>query len=300
MMKSASKTILALAFAVIVFDRGFSLLAHQILERSPNRFAQVYFDNLSADILVLGNSRADRHFDSGWASEHLNARLLNLGIGGNHMRLNYILLEDYLLRHKPPRNVIVELSSVVVEPNNMGDFMMFYKQSPGLSKHMRDHEPELFYAGKIFHALQFNNDMFLRVAKDLVVQKPNRYLNGVLTEAAAEKYATNIIAHDENIESIHNIRDLSQRYGFDLIFVITPLGVGEEKLQGFSSLMVALQEATLPCELLSYAFMFDDRELFNDPQHMNKRGAERWQEEFFEHFEKRRSGEDQCAGSALG
>ena len=282
-MKTSIFYFLLVAILTISLDRVYTFCSDKLLSLSKNRFVKMYQGRNQGEILILGNSRADRHFDPIWIEEKTDKTTVNLGIGGNHMKLNSILLKDFLSIYPAPSILIVEVTSTSVPPNSMGDFLLFTPYSSNLQALLQSSSPEYFWGTRLFKSLAYNNDMFFRVLKDIIHNKENRYLNGEMSKNDKENYFSSMELHNDNLAALEEIIDISTKNSINTYFVIAPIGVDSNKLNGYQKWKNSIEKiiSKSPYKLIDHANMINKINLFNDPQHLNKEGATLWQEKLF-------------------
>ncbi len=274
--------LLILAISAVAIDRVVAFAARKGVEASPNRFSQLYFGQLSADLVILGNSRADNHFDPGWIEAETGLKAVNLGLGGNHMALSAALFEDYLERHSTPRFALVEVSSATESLDDLGDFIPFSYASPRLAELSRQIVPNIYYGAQVLNTLYFNNDMFFRVLKDLV-QPPggSRLLGQTMRADLRDRVLPIKPMPDRNLQALAHIAALAQEHGITLIPVIAPYGVRPGNTRGLDAMVASAEAALAPWPVRNYAIAVQDPSKFANPTHLNRAGALEWMAQVF-------------------
>ena len=66
---------------------------------------------VDADLLIMGNSRADEHYDDALIGDTLGLRCYNIGCHGNPIEFQYhVMLKAYLNRNTKPKYVLLDIS----------------------------------------------------------------------------------------------------------------------------------------------------------------------------------------------
>lgn len=104
MLKFLSKTLLQITILVFV---GFCIF--EIVERGlkNSRLGSVS-EGIHAEVLIIGSSRAYRHFDTDQLSTIYKKNFFNLGLDASGFRTQLALLKYYLKYNKYPKEVIWE------------------------------------------------------------------------------------------------------------------------------------------------------------------------------------------------
>ncbi|MEM1159458.1 MAG: hypothetical protein AAGJ28_00870 [Pseudomonadota bacterium] len=274
--------LLILAVSAFAIDRVVAYAARKGVEASPNRFSQLYFGQMSADLIILGNSRADSHLDPGWIEVETGLRTVNLGLGGNHMALSAVLFEDYLERHPAPRFAIVEVSSATENLDDLGDFIPFSYASPRLAALSRQIVPNIYFGAQALNTLYFNNDMFFRVLKDLI-QPPggSRLLGHTMAPDLWEKVLPIKPMPEANRAALRRIGELARTHGITLIPVVAPYGVRPRNIQGLDTMVADAEAALAPWPVRNYATAVQDPSKFANPTHLNRAGSIDWMRQLF-------------------
>ena len=92
--------------ALFVGDRILGELCAWLVSKSNDRYVEVYEGRAKAEVLVIGNSRADNHFPPQMMSALLGERVVNLGLGGVSGMLAEVLLVDYVENNDPPKLLV--------------------------------------------------------------------------------------------------------------------------------------------------------------------------------------------------
>ncbi|CAO3419139.1 hypothetical protein [Azospirillum endophyticum] len=232
-----------------------------------------------ADVLVLGNSRADNHFPVSALQDMTCGRALNLGMGGAPTVLSALLWEDYVERHGAPRLLVLEPTGVVDNPHDLADLPLLAHYSPRIDAFVRQENEELWMANHAFHLMTFNNNQTMRLVAGLLKPAADRTLVGAIPEpmkaqlaAAPEEIMT---ADDANWQALDHIIRSAQAHGTKVAVVITPyFPTYAGKLKNFDAFFAELK-GRLPAgvTVIDARRAVNKDELFMDALHINEDGV---------------------------
>lgn len=232
-----------------------------------------------ADVLVLGNSRADNHFPVSALQDMTCGRALNLGMGGAPTVLSALLWDDYVERHGAPRLLVLEPTGVVDNPHDLADLPLLAYYSPRIDAFVRKENQELWMANHAFNLMTFNNNQTMRLIAGLVKPAADRTLVGAIPEpmkvqlaAAPEEMMT---ADAANWQALDHIIRSAQAQGTRVAVVITPyFPTYAGKLKNFDAFFADLK-GRLPAgvTVIDARRSVDKDELFMDALHVNEDGV---------------------------
>lgn len=273
----------AVLFVVLLIggDRLLSEAILLVVDASPDRFIQIYSKSYAADVIVLGDSRADRHFPAARLSQVLDAEVMNLGIGGLSMTVSELLLSDYLDGGRVPERVVVELNSLLVRPDHIGDMHFFGLYSKRIREHTRQSEPKLYRGSQLLRLLYFNSGMFYRVLFSHIQPESDRLHSAAMSEAAVERLRQESTKtyrlRQKNLAALRRIGELSEQYGFKLELLVAPyFPVFEDRRQirAIQSWLDQVREAMGPAlPVRDYSSLLKERRYFRDSVHLNAAGV---------------------------
>jgi len=278
-MPKASLFIVAFLVVLIAGDRLLALTLGGLMSQSRNRYVEFYEGRNEADILILGNSRADRHFVAKSIKREVGARTLNLGIGGVSMVSAEALLRDYVDRYGVPKLVVLEPSCLTTDPAVIGDMRLYGVYSPRIRELERRYAAEFYYAARVFHLIRFNNEMFFRVAQATVQEPKDRAVRNSIGDAAlAVIGATAPFAfknHPENEDALRRVTEFAEERGIELRIALTPfLPELARRIQNLSSWTGEVSALSGDSHVWDYSAAVSDRALFSDGVHLNAEGTE--------------------------
>lgn len=232
-----------------------------------------------ADVLVLGNSRADNHFPVSALQDMTCGRALNLGMGGAPTVLSALLWDDYVERHGAPRLLVLEPTGLVDNPHDLADLPLLAYYSPRIDAFVRQENQELWMANHAFNLMTFNNNQTMRLIAGLVKPAADRTLVGAIPDpmkaqlaAAPEEMMT---ADAANWQALDHIIASAQAQGTRVAVVITPyFPTYAGKLKNFDAFFADLK-GRLPAgvTVIDARRAVDKDELFMDALHVNEDGV---------------------------
>lgn len=285
MSRPSTRTVRNLAvcalFALLLWggDRLGAALLGRLLDRSNDMLAELYGGGARGDIVVLGNSRAYRHFDFAAAS---GRHMVNLTQPGASTLLSAALLEDYIERYGAPRGVLLELSGLVADQGAVLVTRMFAPRSPRLSALLRASHPRYYWGGRVSHLFAYNNTFALNVAHKIIVPMPPLLLDGRMTEAqmAALRDTAGTAyfrSRPENLRALDAIVALARREGFVLRTVISPVAPTYAAVSGYPAWRDDLVTRLDGVVFADFGTgLVEAPALFVDDLHMNRDGVARF------------------------
>ncbi|MCW0234918.1 MAG: hypothetical protein OJJ21_15060 [Ferrovibrio sp.] len=277
--------ILAFVLAFLAGDRALALLGRAAAAKSHMPLAELYAGRGAGDILILGNSRAYRHFETTPLSDSTGLTVRNYALLGASTRLMQALLADYIDRYGPPKAVILEISGLNAKAGPEISQRFYRHDSPRLDHLLRHASPELYYAGKISHLIDLNTDVFLNTLHKTVAPHPSILLHGTLDAATATRIADQaktpyFVIHPDNATALQDITVLARQRGITLIPVLTPilpqLRRQLPEIPNFIRATAALSGAPV----LDFTSLPLSEQDFADAVHLNAEGVAKFQNAF--------------------
>jgi len=263
-------------FLLLVFgaDRIFSEWLEILVLRSEHPFSQAYRGGMTADILIVGNSRADRHFPVEIVRAETGLIAANLSLGGISLESSEVLLRDFIRLNGKPKLVVVEVSNIVTSPCPVSDLRIYSARSEGIRA--IDSRCDLSYAkaADVFHLLRFNNEMTFRVISSGSKGSPNRALMGVVpSEMLGRIPTTTLVNMPENIAALKRIRDFSDQLHINVLFLLTP--THPSRIARYTNLDTWKKDlcALTGDRLVDFMSEIQADRYFYDSVHLNRDGA---------------------------
>ncbi len=269
----------ATIFIALLFfgDRLGAWCLQKLVARSQDRYVAMYEGRAKADILVLGNSRADNHFPPQMMNRALGVTTVNLGLGGVSAKLSEALMEDFIERNGTPKLIVVEATVLEVDPATIGDMMIFTSYSRRIAALLKEGMPRLFYTMRVFNLFQYNNEMLWRIVYHVWNPPFDRVHRGTMTPALLEqirKRSVHLPNHADNDAALRRMLDYAQQRGVPVRIVIAPFLKDQfVKFTNFESWKAQVERLAPGQKIWDYSRSFDDPALFRDSVHMNTEGT---------------------------
>lgn len=262
---------------LFVGDRLGAWCLQKLVARSQDRYVAMYEGRAKAEILVLGNSRADNHFPPQMMSRALAVTTVNLGLGGVSARLSEALMNDFIERNGAPRLIVLEVTVLDADPATIGDMMIFTSYSRRIAALLKESAPRLFYTMMVFNLFQYNNEMLWRILYHVWNPPFDRVHHGTMTPAFLEqirKRSVHLTNYVDNEAALRRMLDHAQERGVPVRIVITPYLKDQfAKFTNFESWKARVEQFARGQKIWDYSRSFDDPALFRDSVHMNTVGT---------------------------
>jgi hypothetical protein len=285
-MKAATLISYICLFLTVLFlgDRFLFYTALSIVQHSRNQFVRMYEGKLPADVLILGDSRADRNISTRELQDLTGKRCLNLGLGGNSVLISETLLKDFVQRYGKPERVLIELSHTTADPYSMGEMRIFSYCSPNIAALAKQLDPTYSLFECIFKCLQFNDPAFWRLAAELLGEPAPRLLENTIPPEIINKWKDghhiDLPIIRNNMEALTRICQYSESKDIRIELLIGPSWEGfRNGIANYEEWKSALVRVVGIHFIHDYSrVFFDHPEYFNDTIHLNAIGADRFAE----------------------
>jgi hypothetical protein len=275
------KIFLLLFLLWLAGDRIFAnLIEHFVLPLSDNRFAKMYSGRAKAKIVMLGNSRLDRHFNASILNNYFNKPAINLGIGGQSTELSNILLHDYIDRYGAPEIVILEPTNAFVKNEGLRDLRVFMNHSKRLKKVIKKELPTEYYFGNISHLYNFNNVMFNRILFEIVRSDKNRFRKDTISIERYNQIKKLCVSGREpkksrlgNYSALKSIAEVCNEHNIDLKIVIVPNLRVVFARETYEDWIRELEYIFTHETIFDYSTALTNRKYFFDENHLNRKGV---------------------------
>jgi len=266
-------------FVALLFvgDRLGAWGLQKLVARSQDRYVAMYEGRAKADILVLGNSRADNHFPPEMMNRALGVTTVNLGLGGVSEKLSEALMQDFIERNGTPKLIVLEATALEVDPTTIGDMMIFTSYSRRIAALLKESMPRLFYTMRVFNLFQYNNEMLWRILYHVWNPPFDRVHRGTMTAALLEqirKRSIHLTNYADNEAALRRMLDYAQQRGVPVRIVIAPFLKDQfAKFTNFESWRAQVERLAPGQKIWDYSHSFDNPALFRDSVHMNTVGT---------------------------
>ena len=149
-----------------IIDRLLTNIFFSLLNYSTLPHAQLYLGKGKTDIMILGNSRGYRTFNENDFENKINKKTKNYSLIGSSIKINEIIIKDYIdIYKKPPKIIILEISSLLSKNEALKDFRVFGYKSKRVANLVKEKYPKLYYAENLTNLFQLNNSTFFNGIK---------------------------------------------------------------------------------------------------------------------------------------
>ena len=237
--------------------------------------------HVDADLIILGNCRAETGYDASLMSSLSGLKCLNLGWSGSSFDYSYyIMYNTYLKQNKKPRYIVLEASPIVFFNHefpvnsiqllpyiNRPEFQFCIETSPQLSN--ADKVLFVKYFGKLIKVFEEIGRLNHKAKNN---PENNSWGEHYLSEPQPLKCDRSIV------QLFDMFLDECLSEGIEVILVCSPMqvkdGLSYYDMKTFWSIVLQCVSGT-KFPVISYAEYFgDDTTYFSDPTHLNKHGRE--------------------------
>jgi hypothetical protein len=261
-----------------VGDRVLGTAGTALLERSQLRFSRLYRGDLSADVVILGNSRGVNTLSAPALSDQTGLRVRSLAWNGISAEIGEALWKDWLDRYPAPRLVLVEVSFLTGSNRQLSDFSPYFTVSPRLASLARRDIPHTYWACRVSRLFCLNSELTLRAlafARKSDQGWANQY---TITPALLEETRhlppqpmDSILPSD--VEALRRILTSARAAGTRVRLIYGPyLPTYRQHLVDVPGWIAGVEQA-VGAPVLDYSDAVSDPDLFSDRIHMNARGA---------------------------
>ena len=286
-MKTFFKYLSIVSVALILCDTLLSLVVENI---EDHRFSPPLYSvcHTSAEIAIMGSSRAAHHYVPQIISDSLHSSAHNYGIGGQNIFIHYLMLEMLLEKATvKPKIIILELGATDVydtpqwNEETLNIAYPYYHRERcvrELLTHVLDPKETFFVKHS---ALYRHNSNYIPYLRQMITGFHKTPSHGYLplfnqwNDTVNYAQETNTAIHPLKIKYIHKYVQLCKKNGINLIFAVSPY---YKKLPPKQKWVAEIQRIAHNSHI---PFLYHEkdtiflqhREWFNDPYHLNHKGA---------------------------
>ncbi len=287
-LKVAKKAVIILVLFIGI-DLLFGVLYKPFYtNQGPSRFNKmIYGDNggNKEDIIILGDSRAEHHYNSSMIAERFGKSVYNYGSDGQSVFYNYAVLRK-LLDTYVPEKVIYEISlDEIVYKEDAYDRLSYFLplHNKYADQIQAEHlNPFKVFISKLFYSYKYNSTLFV-ILKSYV--SPKKYdagyqpLNETIEESLFDEDPTEILYRNNNypvdslkVHYFEEIIKLSKEYNFDIEFFVSPMLFHFENDVLFSTINSSLSKFNHSANVFINDSAYKASS-FADPTHLNYKAA---------------------------
>lgn len=169
--------IFILSTSILCTDVLFGAIADTLLiDKNLTQFEYLVNDSTNPDILFLGSSRAEAHYDTPFINDSLNISAINLGASGRGLTYHDAVMNVYL-KHHQPRTIILEVLPDALGGsvnNRVKSLYPYITEYPEILNVATKVDPMNKYFLKS-NLLRYNSEIFELIKKHRHPYKPNSF-----------------------------------------------------------------------------------------------------------------------------
>jgi hypothetical protein len=256
-------------------------VGERIIDQSSFLFSKLYNpeSDMNFDIVCFGNSRGVNSFFSPYINDNYNLSAFNCSYNGVELPITKTFIEDYLVNQKKPKTILIEVSSLFNNRNNMVGFNSFNMYSSKSVKINEEIEKVVKskWINKLFPINKYNSELFYRTIYYLNKTDQNwindyeisEELNELVKTSPSEELALNA----EELKVLKNIVQVLKDKNIEVVLFLAPyLPNYRVKLSNLKSNLDEMQK-TVGLEIIDLSDYLNDKKYFADRIHTNKKGA---------------------------
>lgn len=249
----------------------------QLTENSQFRYSRMYTGRGEADIVLLGNSRG-LNFYQPFIEKQSGKSTLNLSYNAMPVNIGMALLKDYLDLYEAPEHLIVDVTFLDRENDELvRDFRVYGQFSDRLDSILAVRDPSIYGGTKFSHLTKYGGEVAQRMLFYYSKVDTNWIVDRVISRQVAEASADlEPYRNDYNLNRIRQLAEVAKSFeaaGTKVHFVINPYYPAFKKsITNLDSLSNDVRKLT-GISVLDYSGSISGDENFGDYQHLNKAGA---------------------------
>ncbi len=280
MFKSPARVIILFILIFILGDRMLAFAGSYITRYSSFPYARLYNNDLNSHIVILGNSRAYRHFYENDWSKILEKQVANLSVPGAPLIHLEAILDDYVSIYGLPDNIIIELDCLNTNTELLPSFkfLMFFSENYSLL--MKEYFKSNYYISNFVAMFKLNSIQYLNSIHKIFVEyeQPKLYNKLRLSDLNDFKVSKKIDRFNSKSYNIKALERILKNYSnkSQINFIISPFHpkVFDKYGDDFEEWKEEINKITKrKINILDYSKSILDDKFFNDPFHLNNLGV---------------------------
>ncbi len=271
-------------FIIICFfflgDRILSRIGIYLTKFSSMPEARLYNGTLESSVVIVGNSRAFRHFyDNEW-SNALSKSVKSISKPGAPLVHLETLLNDYSEIYDFPKKIIIELDCLLTSSEIVSSYKFLTHFSKEYSVLLKRFDISGFYFSEIINLYKLNSNIFLNIIHKIFREYEQPKLHGEISKVQVENFIkakkeNRFISKSYNIESFQNI---IKKYSgkSELILIVSPFHpeVIKKYDKDINSWITEIRNKTDDrVSIFDYSQSITSNLFFNDLYHLNATGV---------------------------
>lgn len=267
---------------VVAIDLGVGYTHSKIFGNLPDKTSMVstiYYSlfKKSADVLILGSSTANHHYNSKMMEDSLGMSVYNSGLDGRDMVYFDVVLQSTIKR-QIPKYVLLDIGAVHLDGSwidRIGDTKLYYGENEAVTQYF-DKETDWQQRLKLLSALYRYNKTFSYLIR-VKIDQPNT-LNGYaplpgIRESFERDFDINFCVDSRELSHLDNIVSICKNNGVDLILVQSPQAYDNTKFDSWIIEYTKKNGIRLFQENKDN-FYYNNPDIFYDGSHLNSAGAD--------------------------
>jgi hypothetical protein len=263
-----------------ILDRTIAFSLNEFVKGSKIRFSRVYNGKVSAEIVILGDSRGVNSIYAPDVTKTTGKQTFNLSYNGMSIVIANALWYDYLEKNPPPKLLLLEVTNVNSNSKLVNNLTPYLYQSNRLKAILKERNPAVYWACQISHLYRFNGEMTIRALYYLRKSDQNWINRNHISEKFAKSYSP-YKRHQRSFDSVRpdsakalkSIIRRAQGVGVTVRLFIGPyLPAYLKNTDRYSDWKREVQQLADGLPLWDYGMALKNIEYFADPLHMNLDG----------------------------
>lgn len=272
---------------MVFFDLAYGQLCNWLLahsKKSDSRQAYVISNEVDADLVILGSSKAVHHYVPSVMEDSLHCTVYNAGMEGMGIVLMSIRLKQ-ILQYHTPKYVIYDVSPYDIEYSDNVKFLApvkkFFPDDAVKDAVKRIDEMECW---KLYSGMYRYNSSILQLISDYFPpcddsNRGYKPINSVMQSAPEGKvpeFGKNYNMEWDSVkkESFQELVGICKQKGITLICAISPF-YGADTSENYMPFMNYCTENRIPViDSYSYDVINSKLNFYADTSHLNEEGAE--------------------------
>lgn len=272
------KVILIVLFLFYMGDRVFSKILFSSLKYSSLPIAELYFGKGKADILIIGNSRAYRHFDEKLLSNELNKKVRVLAMQGASFEFLNVLIFDYINIYGFPEKILIEVSCLSSGNDQIQNNRFMYHKSEGIRNMLKLNYKRDYIIGKLSNLFFLNTSEFLNAFHKIFVNYIQPPLFGEVSKNEIQdfmnkKYKPYFLIKNNNYIKFNNLNE-KLKNDVQIISLISPTSKAIIERQVEMIPFIKRIKSVSHQNFYDFSDTFDDYKFFSDLLHLNEEGRD--------------------------
>lgn len=284
-----------LFFLMVVFTLDFiigSTLRYYYFKQEVGRLYRATYsiDKTNDQVLIFGSSRAYHHYIPSMIEEKLHLSCYNMGCPGQYIIYNYAILKAVLKRHTPEIIILDIMPGELIKEKNSYDRLSFllpyYKDHPEIRSIIHLRGP--FEKYKLYSAIYPFNSSFLMIAGGNLnyFKKKKEDEKGFVALTNTWHYpikidqSKNYELDTVKVNMLESFISLCKESNVKLFIGCSPSYVKYEKTEYTIQVIKELSKIkqVIFFDYSNDSLYVNDNSLFDDPGHLNKKGATKFTE----------------------